>query len=84
MCTPKQWKVFDENYGQKESECKRRVKEVFESSKVDLRKWYGMYEEKIYGELVAMIEEIPEVEGKSTLMSLQALYAQNSWILPAN
>ncbi len=28
---------------------------------------YGVYEEKVYGELIVMIGEIPEVEGKSTL-----------------
>ncbi len=37
------------------------------SPEVDLRKRYGVYEEKVYGELVAMIGGIPEVEGKSTL-----------------
>ncbi|KAK0432111.1 isoprenoid synthase domain-containing protein [Armillaria borealis] len=66
-CTPKQRRVLDENHGRKDSECERRVKEVFESPEVDLRKRYGMYEEKVYGELVAMIGEILEVEGKSTL-----------------
>ncbi len=40
---------------------------MFESPEVDLRKRYGVYEERVYGELVAMIREIPEVEGKSTL-----------------
>ncbi len=39
---------------------------VFESPKVDLKKRYAMYE-KVYGELIAMIGQIPEVEGKSTL-----------------
>ncbi|PBK86758.1 terpenoid synthase [Armillaria gallica] len=69
VCTPEQRKVLDENYGRKYSECERRVKEAFESLEVDLRKQYGVYEEKVYGELVAMIGEIPEVDvkGKSTL-----------------
>ncbi|KAK0224955.1 farnesyl-diphosphate synthase [Armillaria nabsnona] len=40
-------------HGRKDSECERRVKEVFESPEVDLRKRYG-----VYGELV---------EGKNTL-----------------
>ncbi len=40
---------------------------MFESIEVDLKKRYGVYEGRVYGELVAMIGEIPEVEGKSTL-----------------
>ncbi|PBK94558.1 terpenoid synthase, partial [Armillaria gallica] len=67
VCTLEQQWVLDENYGRKDSECERGVKEVFESSGVDLGKRYGVYDEKVYGELVAMIGEIPEVEGKSTL-----------------
>ncbi len=43
------------------------VKVVFENPNVDLRERYGVYEEKVYRELIAMIGEIPEVEGKSTL-----------------
>ncbi len=67
VCMPEQCQVLDENYGRKDSECERRVKEMFESPEVDLRKWYGVYEERVYEELVAIIGEIPEVEGKSTL-----------------
>ncbi len=37
---------------------------VSESPEVDLSKRYGV---KVYGELVVMIVEIPEVEGKSML-----------------
>ncbi len=41
---------------------------VFESpDSVDLKMQYAVYEEKIYGELIAMIGQISEVEGKSTL-----------------
>ncbi|KAK0184267.1 hypothetical protein F5146DRAFT_1006758 [Armillaria mellea] len=50
-------KILDENYGRKDLEYERRMKEVFESLQVDLRKRYGMYEERIFGELVAMIGE---------------------------
>ncbi len=32
--------------------------EVFESPEVDLRRRYRVYEERVYGELVAMIGEI--------------------------
>ncbi|KAK0223763.1 isoprenoid synthase domain-containing protein [Armillaria fumosa] len=67
VCTPEQRRVLDENYGRKDSECERRVKVVFESPEVDLRKRYAVYEEKVYGELIAMIGQISEVEGKSTL-----------------
>ncbi len=56
------------NYGRKGSESERRVKVVFESpDSVDLKMQYAVYEEKIYGELIAMIGQISEVEGKSTL-----------------
>ncbi|PBK86680.1 terpenoid synthase [Armillaria gallica] len=55
VCTPKQQLVLDENYGRKDSECERRVKVVFESPEVGL--W----------ELIAMIGEVPEVEGKGRL-----------------
>ncbi len=60
VCAHEQRRVLD---GKKDSECKRRVKVVFESP--EMRR-YGVYEETVYGELVAMIGEIPEVEGKST------------------
>ncbi|PBK64780.1 terpenoid synthase [Armillaria solidipes] len=64
VCTPEQRRVLDDNYGRNDPECERRVKVVFESPQVDLRK---RYEEKVYGELIAMIGEITEVEGKGTL-----------------
>ncbi|KAK0186242.1 hypothetical protein F5146DRAFT_1142552 [Armillaria mellea] len=53
--TPEQWRVLDENYGRKDSKCDRRVNVVFESTEVDLSKKYGAYDEKVFGELVAMI-----------------------------
>ncbi len=40
---------------------------VFESPEVDLRKRHGVYEGRVYGELVAMIGEILEVERNSML-----------------
>ncbi len=43
--TSEQWQVFDENYEQKDSECEGRVKMVFESPEVDLKKRYEVYEE---------------------------------------
>ncbi len=64
---PEQRKVLDENYRRKDSKCKRRVKVVFENPNVDLRERYGVYEEKVYRELIVMIGEIPELEGKSAL-----------------
>ncbi|KAK0438811.1 isoprenoid synthase domain-containing protein [Armillaria borealis] len=65
VCTPEQRRVLDDNYGRNDPECERRVKVVFESPQVDLRR--RRYEEKVYRELIAMIGEITEVEGKSTL-----------------
>ncbi|KAK0496909.1 hypothetical protein EDD18DRAFT_1164530 [Armillaria luteobubalina] len=60
------WWVLDGIHRRKGSECERRVK-VFDSPDEDLRKRYSVYEERIYGELVAVIGEVPQVEGKSTL-----------------
>ncbi len=56
VCAHEQRRFLD---GKKDSEWKRRVKVVFESP--EMRR-YGVYEETVYGELVAMIGEIPEVE----------------------
>lgn len=67
VCTPEQRKNLDENYGRKDSECERRVKEMFKSPEVDLRKWYAEYDERVYGELAGMTVEITVVEGKGTL-----------------
>ena len=53
--TPEQWRIVNENYGRKDSDCERRAKVVFDGPEVDLRKGYGVYEEKVFGELVAMI-----------------------------
>lgn len=42
---------------------------MFESPEVvfKLRKRYGVYEAKVYERLIAMIGEVPEVEGKGRL-----------------
>ncbi|KAK0474565.1 hypothetical protein IW261DRAFT_1422858 [Armillaria novae-zelandiae] len=60
-------RVLNGNHERKNSECERRVLEVFESSEVDLKMTSGMYEEGVYRELVAMIGEIPGLKGKSIL-----------------
>ncbi|KAK0184002.1 isoprenoid synthase domain-containing protein [Armillaria mellea] len=66
VCTPEQRKNLDEKYERKESVRERRVKEVFESPEVDLKKWYGVYEERFYGELAGMTGEISVVEARGT------------------
>ncbi|KAK0471107.1 putative isoprenoid biosynthesis-related protein [Armillaria novae-zelandiae] len=66
-CMPEQRRVLDENLERKDSECERRILEVFEGPEVDLRMADGVYEERVYRELVVMIGEILEVKGKSIL-----------------
>ncbi|KAK0472875.1 hypothetical protein IW261DRAFT_726970 [Armillaria novae-zelandiae] len=66
-CMPEQRRVLNGNHERKNSECERRVLEVFESSEVGLRMTNGMYEEGVYREPVVMIGEIPGVKGKSIL-----------------
>jgi len=51
-------KVLDENYGRKDGEKEKRVKELFEELKI--REVYAAYEEKVVGELRQKIVEIVE------------------------
>ncbi|KAJ7711277.1 farnesyl-diphosphate synthase [Mycena metata] len=64
-CTPAQRAVLDANYGRKDAEAEARVKAVFEE--VGVREKYAAYEAEVYARLVAMIEAIPEGEGRGTL-----------------
>jgi farnesyl diphosphate synthase len=56
--TPAQRKILDENYGRKDSECERRVKEVFAA--VDMETKYKVFEQAAYEKIVGLVETIPE------------------------
>lgn len=58
LATPAQRTALDENYGQKNSEAERRVKDVFEQ--VGVRQKFAAYEEEAYRRVIGLIETIPE------------------------
>ena len=53
--------MLEENYGQKDAECEKRVKVVFEE--LELERRYREYEEKRVGELRERIAAVDEGEG---------------------
>ncbi|KAF9516973.1 hypothetical protein BS47DRAFT_1390292 [Hydnum rufescens UP504] len=59
--TPVQRKILDENYGRKDSECERRVKEVFIAVGVEAK--YKAFEQAAYEKIVGLVETIP-AEGR--------------------
>lgn len=65
LATPEQRTLLDNNYGQKNSECEAKVKELYET--LGLRKVYAEYEEKAVGGILKAVDEIPEVPGDNTL-----------------
>ena len=62
--SPAQRKVLDENYGQKDVAKEARVKAVFEQVGVPAK--YKEYEEAAYRRIMAMIEQIPQLEALPT------------------
>ena len=61
LANAEQRKVLDENYGRKDGEKEKRVKELFEELKI--REVYAAYEEKVVSELRQKIDEIVEIPG---------------------
>ncbi|CAD6502101.1 BgTH12-02342 [Blumeria graminis f. sp. triticale] len=61
ICTPDQRKVLEENYGRKDQEKEKKVKELYEE--LQLEQVYKNYEEKRVGEIREMIANIDESEG---------------------
>ncbi|WFD34965.1 dimethylallyltranstransferase [Malassezia cuniculi] len=61
--TPEQRKILDENYGQKNSECEQRVKEVFNAPNVDIKGRFERYEAESYDRIHSLIREMPEGPG---------------------
>ncbi|KAJ7033728.1 farnesyl-diphosphate synthase [Mycena alexandri] len=58
--SPAQRAILDTNYGRRDAEMEARVKTVFEE--VGLREKYRVYEEKVYAEIMALIESVPDDE----------------------
>ncbi|KAF8339695.1 farnesyl-diphosphate synthase [Cantharellus anzutake] len=58
---PEQRKILDDNYGRKDSECEKRVKEVFRA--VDVEGKYRAYEQQAYQKIVGLVNEIQEERG---------------------
>jgi farnesyl diphosphate synthase len=53
--------TLDQNYGRKDSQKEKRVKDVF--NEIGIAAIYEEYEEGIYKRLIRRIDEIPEGEG---------------------
>lgn len=70
--TPEQRKVLDENYGKKDDESEKRVKELF--NELDITSIYNNYEETVVANLREQIEKIDESTGlkKEVLTSFLA------------
>jgi farnesyl diphosphate synthase len=63
VASPEQRAILDASYGRHDTAMEAKVKTVFED--VGLREKYRAYEEKVYMEIVALIESVPEDEGIS-------------------
>jgi farnesyl diphosphate synthase len=61
LATPAQRQILDENYGRKDADKEKKIKDVFEE--IGIRKEYEQYEENVVGTLRQRIREIVEVEG---------------------
>ena len=61
LANPTQRAILDANYGRKNPEAERRVKEVFREVGVDAA--YREYEAQSYARLTALIDAAPEVRG---------------------
>ncbi|KAJ7108472.1 farnesyl-diphosphate synthase [Mycena epipterygia] len=61
--SPEQRAILDVNYGKRDPGMEGKIKAVFEE--VGLREKYRLYEEKVYGEILALIETVREDEGVS-------------------
>ncbi|KAI0065067.1 farnesyl diphosphate synthase [Artomyces pyxidatus] len=60
LATPEQRAVLDANYGRKDADAERKVKEIFKA--VDVDGHYQEYEESAYQRINALIEKVPEVQ----------------------
>lgn len=58
VAKPEQRKILDDNYGRKNEEAERKVKEVF--VQVGVSEKYAAYEDNAYKRIMGLIESIPE------------------------
>ena len=69
VASPEQRAVLDANYGRKDAEAEKRVKEIFNA--VGVPEKYAKYEEEAYRRIMSLIQTIPEaglgVEGEVKL-----------------
>ncbi|KZT43375.1 farnesyl pyrophosphate synthetase [Sistotremastrum suecicum HHB10207 ss-3] len=56
--TPEQRQILNDNYGRKDSECERRVKDVF--NQIDIPRLYKEYEDEAYEKICTLIDGIQE------------------------
>ncbi|KAL2255893.1 hypothetical protein VTK26DRAFT_2526 [Humicola hyalothermophila] len=61
IATPEQRRVLEDNYGRKDKEKEAAVKKLYDDLKLEQR--YKEYEEKVVGEIRAMIAKIDESKG---------------------
>ncbi|KAJ6588864.1 isoprenoid synthase domain-containing protein [Mycena capillaripes] len=59
--SPEQRAILEASYGKRDAAMEARVKAVFED--VGLRARYRLYEERVYADIVGLIEDIPDDEG---------------------
>ncbi|SNX83454.1 probable ERG20 - farnesyl-pyrophosphate synthetase [Melanopsichium pennsylvanicum] len=61
--TPQQRQLLDDNYGKKDPECEKRVKDVFNQSNIDLVARFQKYEAESYEHINNLINNLPESQG---------------------
>ncbi|SPO22926.1 probable ERG20 - farnesyl-pyrophosphate synthetase [Ustilago trichophora] len=61
--TPEQRQILDDNYGKKDPECEKRVKEVYNQSNIDLPSRFHKYEAESYEQINNLINNLPESQG---------------------
>jgi farnesyl diphosphate synthase len=72
--TPEQRRILDENYGQKNADCEKRVKDVFEEIGVERR--YKEYQEEAYKKISGLIDELDETpHGNAPVLKRQVFRA---------
>ncbi|CAH7667934.1 farnesyl diphosphate synthase [Phakopsora pachyrhizi] len=63
FCNEEQRKILDENYGKKDAASELRVKQIFNSPNVNLKRRFEEYEDQTYSTINEMIESLDESQG---------------------
>ncbi len=58
--TPEQRQILDDNYGKKDSECEKRVKDIYNQPNIDLPARFHKYEAESYQQINDLINSLPE------------------------